>query len=107
MVACDIAPTDVIDKTRFVKNDVAKVVFDNNQYVWNRSPHISQQTLQFKMGKYANHNGYVDFFTDLTNTCGIKEKEKCFMHYIPGHPVVYPFCNDSLMNKLWSWHMVI
>ena len=27
-------------------------------------PHISQ----FKIGKYANHNGYVDFLTDLTET---------------------------------------
>ena len=34
------------------------------------SPHISQ----LKIGKHANHNVYVDFFTDLTKTVWDKRK---------------------------------
>ena len=33
-------------------------------------PHISQ----LKIGKHANHNGYVDFFTDLIETVWDKRK---------------------------------
>ena len=35
--------------------------------------HISQQNVQFMIGKYAYHNGYVDFSTNLT-TKGFESK---------------------------------
>ena len=70
VVAWDIAPIGVIDKTRFVEYDVAQVVFDNTKYVCDRSTHISQ----FKFGKYDNHKEYVDFLTDLIKSVWDKRK---------------------------------
>ena len=47
-------------------------------------PHLTK-TVHFISGKYAYHNGYVDFFTNLTKRFRIK---KCSMQFIHGHPEV-------------------
>ena len=43
-VAWDMAPIGVIDKTHFVEYDVAKVIFDDTQYVCNRPPEYKFQS---------------------------------------------------------------
>ena len=49
--------------------------------------YISQQTVQFIIGEYACHNGYVDFLAKLSQK-GVLCKKKCYMHFIHGPPVV-------------------
>ena len=69
-VAWDMAPIGVIGKTRFCRIRRSKLfLITLNMFV--TDPHISQ----FKIGKHANHNGYVDFFTDLTKTVWDKRRK--------------------------------
>ena len=54
----------------FLSNTTQQKLFLITLNMFVTDPNISQ----FKMGKHANHNGYVDFFTDLTKTVWDKRK---------------------------------
>ena len=64
--------------------------------------------MQFKFGKYAYHNGYVDFFPNLTKR--VWNKQMGCMHYIRGRLVVLESLmsrlSNALMHELCSWHTV-
>ena len=96
VVAWDTAPIGVIDKTHFFfEYHVAQVLFNNTQYMYvcNRPPKSQSRPCSLKsvnmliiMGMWISLGIWFKAF-------GIKEK--CCMRYIPGQPLVYPFCHDS------------
>ena len=76
--------------------------------------YISQHTVQFSIGKYANHNSYVDFFVKLAKGFWIK---KCSMHsmYVqsPSGVILMLWISIVPMHEIlpqqliiWNWKLV-